>query len=88
MWIAEVPRRKGRGLANNIPLEIRRRNASTPLDLQLDPRMDKVVGLEDQAFVREIGLQVTLLLPGHYLDFADVPQQFKEQVVQKMKVKI
>ncbi|XP_062086721.1 uncharacterized protein LOC133815921 isoform X2 [Humulus lupulus] len=82
---AEVPRRKGRGLANSKPLEIRRRNAGKPLDLQLDPRTDKVVGLEDQAFVREIGLQVTLLLPGHYLDFADVPQQFKEQVVQRMK---
>ncbi|XP_062085267.1 uncharacterized protein LOC133791355 [Humulus lupulus] len=85
---AEVPRRKGRGLANSKPLEIRRRNAGKPLDLQLDPRTDKVVGLEDQAFVREIGLQVTLLLPGHYLDFADIPQQFKEQVVHRMKVQI
>ncbi|XP_062103322.1 aquaporin NIP2-1-like [Humulus lupulus] len=49
--LAEVPRRKGRGLANNTPLAIRRRNSGKPLDLQLDPRTDKV---EDMATMAEM----------------------------------
>ena len=52
----------------------------------LDPSTDKVIGDEDQAFVRQLSLEVTLLLPGHYLDFKDIPEQYKDQVVQKMKV--
>ncbi|XP_062087005.1 uncharacterized protein LOC133793726 [Humulus lupulus] len=78
-------RRRGRGPASNINIEKRRRDAGKPLELQLDPATDKVVGTEHQAFVRQLSTEVTLLLPGHYLDFKDVPQQYKDQVVQKMK---
>ncbi|XP_062096320.1 altered inheritance of mitochondria protein 3-like [Humulus lupulus] len=78
-------RRRGRGPASNVNIEKRRRDAGKPLELELDPATDKVVGTEHQAFVRQLSTEVTLLLPGHYLDFKDVPQQYKDQVVQKMK---
>ena len=84
--VAQPARKKTRGVAANVNLDKRRRDAGKPLELKLDPSTDKVIGDEDQAFVRQLGWEVMLLLPGHYLDFKDVPQQYKDQVVQKMKV--
>ena len=84
--ISQPAIKKTRGVAANVSLDKRRRDAGKPLELKLDPSTDKVIGDEDQAFVRQLGTEVMLLLPGHYLDFKDVPQQYKDQVVQKMKV--
>ena len=84
---APPTRRKGRGLASNNVLEERRKKVGKPLDLELDPVTNKVVGQEDQAFIRMLGTLVSMLCPGHYLDFADVPQQFKDQVLDRMRVK-
>jgi hypothetical protein len=33
-----------------------------------------------------VGFEVSTLLSGNYLDFCDVPQHHKDQVVQRMKV--
>ena len=84
---APPPRRKGRGLATNLDVEQRRRDAGKPLPLKLDAVTGKVVGKESSAFVRQMGVEVTITLPGHYLNFSEIPQHFKDQIVQKMKVK-
>ena len=52
----------------------------------IDDVTGKVVGGEHQAFIRLLGSLVTTLLPGHYLDFRDVPDQFKDQVINQTKV--
>ena len=43
---------------------------------QHDPAMDKVIGTENKDFICQLSTKVTLLLPIHYLDFKDVPQQY------------
>uniref|UniRef100_A0A803QDW6 Uncharacterized protein n=1 Tax=Cannabis sativa TaxID=3483 RepID=A0A803QDW6_CANSA len=49
---APSPKRKGRVVAINIPLETRRRGNQGPLPLTLDPATENIVGLENQALIR------------------------------------
>ena len=69
-----------------VSLAERRRKAGKPLQIKLDPVTEKVVGDESTAFVRLLGTQTSILCPGHHLDFADVPDHYKEQVLDRMKV--
>ncbi|KAM6557293.1 hypothetical protein CsatB_004312 [Cannabis sativa] len=76
--------RKGRGLASNAKLEQRRRDAGKPLELEVDLVTGKVVGTEASAYVRFMGQQVSILCPGHHYNFSDVPQQYKDHVLNRI----
>ena len=67
-------------------MQERRWKAGKPLDLEIDHVTNKIVGLEDQTFICMLGSQTSLLCPGHYLDFKDVHDQFKDQVLNQMKI--
>uniref|UniRef100_A0A803P2U9 Uncharacterized protein n=1 Tax=Cannabis sativa TaxID=3483 RepID=A0A803P2U9_CANSA len=82
---AAPPKRKCRGAPSYIPLNTRRWANEGLLPLMLDHAMGKVIGLENQAFICQLGVEVSMLLLGNYLDFVDITQHFKQQVVQRMK---
>ncbi|KAM6572123.1 hypothetical protein CsatA_016203 [Cannabis sativa] len=45
----------------------------------------KVVGTEASNYVRLLGQQVSMLCPGGHLNFSDVPQQYKDQVLNRIR---
>ncbi|KAM6581565.1 hypothetical protein CsatA_005339 [Cannabis sativa] len=79
------PVRKGRGVAANANLEKKRRDAGKPLPVEVDPETGKVVGAEASNYVRFLGQQVSMLCPGGHLNFSDVPQQYKDQVLNRIR---
>ncbi|XP_060961590.1 uncharacterized protein LOC115712836 [Cannabis sativa] len=79
------PVRKGRGVAANANLEKKRREAGKPLPVEVDLETGKVVGTEASNYVRFLGQQVSMLCPGGHLNFSDVPQQYKDQVLNRVR---
>ena len=83
----EIPtKRKGRGGAIGKDLDERRRKNEKPLEVMFCPRTYKVVGGEHAAFVRLVGTQIKTKVPGHYKSWESVPQQYKDQVLNMIKV--
>ena len=83
----EIPTKiKDRGGFFGKDLDERRRKNEKPLEVIFCPRTYKVVGGEHAAFVRLVGTQIKTKVRGHYKSWESVPQQYKDQVLNMIKV--
>ncbi|KAM6553205.1 hypothetical protein CsatB_013967 [Cannabis sativa] len=73
------------GLPQTLISKKKRRDAGKPLPVEVDLETCKVVGAEASNYVRFLGQQVSMLCPGGHLNFSDVPQQYKDQVLNRIR---
>ncbi|KAM6553141.1 hypothetical protein CsatB_013903 [Cannabis sativa] len=73
------------GLPQTLISKKKRREAGKPLPVEVDLETGKVVGTEASNYVRFLGQQVSMLCPGGHLNFSDVPQQYKDQVLNRIR---
>ncbi|KAF4367780.1 hypothetical protein G4B88_011081 [Cannabis sativa] len=71
--------------ATNLHFIKRRKNSTSPLQLEVDSVSNKIVGLESKAFPRLVGREVALHVPGHHPSWANVPEQYDHLILTKLR---
>ncbi|KAF4381069.1 hypothetical protein F8388_011991 [Cannabis sativa] len=62
-----------------------RKKAGVSLPLEFDNVSNRIVGLESKTFPRFVGGEVTLHVPGHYPNWASVPEQYEHLILSKIR---